>query len=1075
MASGMTNGSAATQTASNPYGQRLLPHIVDENARVKPDAEWISIPNSSDPKDGWRIVTWKEFANAVNWCCQKIIEQCGEASKNEFPTITYIGPNDARYFVMMIAAVKTGYKCLFISPRNTPEGQLNLFDKTDCHIIAYPASHRTMVEPWLKERHMHAMEVASYDDWFPKEQAPHRPYEKTWEEGRWEPLCVLHTSGSTGLPKPIFVKHGLLAVGDAFHDYPEWQGTNFFLKEFNLLMKRQFHPMPMFHAAGLYIGSLNSIYWDTPVALGMPDRPLTSELAKECLEHADVQGTLLPPAIVEEMSQYEDCIKVMQKLSFVGFGGGQLPREAGNRLVKNGVHLANLIAATECCPFPIYWNRDPTMWQYFIYNSELFGCEWRKQEGHEGVYEQVIVRKEEDPGVQGYFYTFPEEKEVSTKDLYKPHPTLPNHWIYYGRADNIIVFSNGEKLNPVDIEDIVSDHAELKGAIVIGSDRFQPGIILEPFTHPSNDQERKALIDSVWPLVEQANKETVAHGRIGRDFITLSDPAKPFPRAGKGTIQRASTVKLYAEEINKVYETAGQTAVVEAPPLDVSSEEGLIQSIVELFSAKQGAARLEPDADFFSAGVDSMQVIGASRLLRAGLEKAGHKPDPKALLPRVIYNNPTPRKLANYVMQAVLSNGINGEQQNVNSAQAMEALWKKYTENLPTPQHPGRPEANTTGQTVLLTGSTGMLGSYMLEAMARDPKVARVVCLNRAVDGGVAQQARSMRERGLDAGYHGGKAEFYRVDVSKPDLGLSPAVYEGLARDADRMILNAWPVNFNMPVESFEPHLAGVRYFGDLAARAAKRAAVVFISSIGSIQGWNMKQRGRELPEERLEDWTLPSAGYGCSKMIGGLIIEDAAKVGDFPAAVIRVGQIAGSECGSGVWNRHEWLPSIVHSSLYLKALPTDLGSMDRVDWTPVERIAGLVLEVGGITVETPPANISGYYHGVNPKVTSWSGELAAAVQAYYGKEKLPEMISFKEWVSRLEQSAQDAKDSEVASRNPGVKLVDSYREMAMAPDTGLRPVELETQRTVGQSPTMARSDKVTPDLMRQWCEQWAF
>lgn len=832
-------------------------------------------------------------------------------------------------------------------------------------------------------------------------------------------------------------------------------------------------PVPLFHAAGLYIGSLNSIYWDTPVALGIPDRPLTTELAKECLEHANVQGTLLPPAIVEEMSQYDECIKVMQKLNFVAWGGGQLPREAGNRLVKNGIHLANLIAATECCPFPIYWNKDPNQWQYFIYNSEIFGCEWRKQEGYDDVYEQVIVRKGEDPGLQGYFYTFPEEKEVSTKDLYKPHPTLPNHWIYYGRADNIIVFSNGEKLNPVDIEDTVSDHAQLKGAVVVGSERFQAGIILEPYTHPRNDRERKELIDSVWPLIEQANMGTVAHGHIGRDFVTLSNPDKPFPRAGKGTIQRAAAVKEHAEEIEKLYETAGQAAAAEAPPLDVSSEEGLATSIVALFSTKQGASQLELDADFFSAGIDSMQVIGASRLLRAGLENAGYKPEPKALLPRVIYNNPTPRKLAKYVMEAVLSNGTDGMQEDANSAQAMEALWKKYTENLPSPQHPGRPDANTTGQTVLLTGSTGMLGSYMLEAMARDHKVARVVCLNRAEDGGVAQQARSMRERGLDTGYHGGKAEFYRVDVSKPDLGLSPAVYEGLARDVDRMILNAWPVNFNMPVESFEPHLAGVRYFGDLAARAAKRAAVVFISSIGSIQGWSMNERGRELPEERFEDWTLPSGGYGCSKLVGGLIIEDAAKVGDFPAAVIRVGQIAGSECGSGVWNRHEWLPSIVHSSLYLKALPSDLGSFDRVDWTPAERIAGLVLEVGGVTVTTPPANISGYYHGVNPQVTSWSGELAGAVRDYYGADKLPETIPFKEWVARLERSADEGGD--VAARNPGVKLVDSYRDMATALDKGLRPVELETRRTVGQSPTMARSGRVTPELMRQWCEQWGF
>lgn len=110
-----------------------------------------------------------------------------------------------------------------------------------------------MVEPWLKKRHMHTMEVASYDDWFPKEQAPYQSYEKTWEEGRWEPICVLHTSGSTGLPKPIVVKAGLLAVGDAFHDYPEWQGTNFFLKQFNMLMDRQFHPSMFSHSSLRYI------------------------------------------------------------------------------------------------------------------------------------------------------------------------------------------------------------------------------------------------------------------------------------------------------------------------------------------------------------------------------------------------------------------------------------------------------------------------------------------------------------------------------------------------------------------------------------------------------------------------------------------------------------------------------------------------------------------------------------------------------------------------------------------------------------------------------------------------------
>lgn len=97
-------------------------------------------------------------------------------------------------------------------------------------------------------------------------------------------------------------------------------------------------------------------------------------------------------------------------------------------------------------------------------NPNLCGIEWRKQTGEdEDVYELVFVRKDKDPAahIQGYFYTFPDEKEVSTKDLYTPHPKLPHHWLHHGRADDIIVFSNGEKLNPITIEGIVEVSVDL--------------------------------------------------------------------------------------------------------------------------------------------------------------------------------------------------------------------------------------------------------------------------------------------------------------------------------------------------------------------------------------------------------------------------------------------------------------------------------------------------------------------------------------------------------------------------------------------------------------------------------------
>ncbi|KAI0127236.1 nonribosomal peptide synthetase [Xylariales sp. AK1849] len=968
---------------------------------------------------------------------------------------------------MMVACIKAGYKALFISPRNSREGQFNLFVETDCHTIAFPESHHALVQPWLHERNMRAIEVGTMEKWFLKQEAPHFPYNKTFEQAEWDPVVVLHTSGSTGFPKPIEACVGMLSCGDTMHNLPDWQGTKFMLRVWYEESKRHLLPMPLFHAAGLYWFINACLYWGTPVVFSV-DRPLSSVVMVESLNNLDVELATFPPAVLEDMSQEAEGIEALRKLKLAVFGGGNLSREAGNRLAKSGVRLVNTISATEFAPFPIYYQSNPDLWEYFIINSEVFGADWRKTD-EDDIYEQVIVRQDKDPGLQGFFYTFPNDNEYYTKDLYRPHPSLPNHWTYYGRADNIIVFSTGEKLNPITIEHIIGDHPQVKGALVVGSNRAQPGLLIEPVSYPLNNEEEKKLCDSLWPLVLQANKESVAHGQIGRDFIAVSSPDKAFLRAGKGTIQRAATLKLYEAEIDELYQKAGRVSSSDVPRLDVSSEDVLAMSIRKLFQTNLGSSELEPDTDFFAAGIDSMQVINASRLLRAGLQASGHHADSAVLATRVVYGNPTSRRLAKYLMETVIrGGGEDAKNEDIEQQHAMTNLYKKYTRQLQFASQ-GRPEANDKLQTVVLTGSTGMLGSYLLDLMASSPRVKKVFCLNRAGDGGFRQQAKSMKERGLDAQY-GGKAEFYHVDISRCDFGLSPDVYSRLSKEADRWIHNAWPVNFNISVETFDPHLRGVRNVADFAARADKRVAVIFISSIGTVDRWDTSNR--LVPEQRIEDFSLTGGGYGRSKLIGSMIMEDAAKTGDFPAAIIRVGQIAGPESEAGAWTRHEWLPSIIASSLYLKALPSDLGIMSEVDWTPAESIAKLVLEVVGVAQHVHPQDISGYYHGVNPSRIMWQ-KLASAIRRFYGENRLPEMINFKDWIDRLEGS--QSEDTGALDLNPGIKLIDTYRAWSDSAEAGHRPVEFDMTRTKRISPTMRHVKAVTPELMQHWCRQWAF
>ncbi|KAI8625476.1 hypothetical protein F5Y19DRAFT_489620 [Xylariaceae sp. FL1651] len=1065
-----------SEPSANPiYGRRLVPSTIDEIARTEPLREAFQIPRSDQPSDGWSIVTFKNYSNAVNLCAHTIVKSCGTAPARSFPTLAYIGPQDARYVIFMVAAVKAGYQALFISPRNSLEGQLSLFNQTSCDIIFCTESYLPVVETWSLQRKMRIIQVEDLDKWFPRDEVPHFSYKKTFEDAEFEPLCVLHTSGSTGLPKAITARHGMLAIGDAVHNLGEWQGSTHWVRAWAEKSKRHFVPMPLFHAAALYVFVLNVIWWKVPIVLGLGDKPLTSDLTLECLEHLEVESAVLPPSILEDMSQDAGCVEALRKLHLVPIAGGSLAREVGNSLAEKGIKLFNLINSTEFTPFPLYYQPKPELWQYFIISSDLFGCEWRRIDENDTVCELVVVRKDKHPGMQGFFYTFPELDEFSTNDLYKPHPELPNYWMYYGRADNIIVFSNGEKLNPATIEGIVQSHPQVKGALVVGSNRFQPGLLIEPFATPHSKEEETAILDSLWPYVEKANSETSSHAQISRDFIALSPPERPFLRAGKGTVQRAATLASLAKEIEMLYQEAQNQLSSGTVMLNLSPD-SLPESLVEFMVPHIRIPGLTADTNFFSLGMDSLQVMNLSRKLRASLEAAGGGSQSISLSPRAIYNNPTPRRLSRFLL-SLLDTQVQGVQPaEVGEEKAdvdfMRAFYTKYTSGLIAAKNV-RPEASRDEMTVLLTGSTGALGSHVLDRLFHSPRVAKIICLNRAEDGGAEQQLKAMADRGLISRYIE-KTEFLHVEVSQPRLGLSDNAYKHLLSEADHIIHSAWPVNFNHSVETFEPHLRGVRSLCDFAAESTKRVSILFMSSVSAVAGWNPKQG--PVPEARIDDMSLPTSGYGRSKLLASLILEDASIAGDFPAASIVFGQIAGTEsdAGSACWNKNEWLPSIIASSLHISSLPAELGQADLIDWIPIERAASLVLEIAGLEgVRAPMEKMTGYYSGVNPATCTW-GDLVPGVQQFYG-ERIKELVSFEEWIDRLERSEEpDGTVSDMArTYNPGLKLIDSYRSMLRGREA--QPVVFDVSRAKGRSQTMRDMEAITPVLMKHWCRQWAF
>ncbi|KAL7941402.1 NRPS-like enzyme [Trichoderma barbatum] len=1043
---------------------RSLINIIEDDAATDPNRPFIFIPRSSQPQDGWEPVTYTQMVNAVNHVAHTVQKMVVNHKRDDnFPTVAYIGPNDVRYIIIMLACIKAKCKAFFTSPRNTIEGQLSLLEATNCHYFVYGEGYRPLIDKVLAQRQMHTSYVASAKEWLTAKSDPF-PYSFSASESRWHPWITLHTSGSTGIPKPIIMTQASIQIANTLRSYRDKQNNVSLYEGWSLRASRLFNAMPLFHACGIVITTVFSAYYGLPCALSVPDKPLSEDLTKECLAFAGVDAAITPPSIIEGMAATEDGLKALTNLNFVSYGGGPLSGSVGNKLVANGAFIINLVASTETFPMALQFQPNPELWQYSIFNPEVIGAEFTPTPW-DGIYELAFRRKDtSDPGLQSVFYNFPDKQEFITGDLFQAHETLPNHYKYYGRNDNVIVFSNGEKLNPVTIEDIVISHPAIKNVLVVGQERFQPAMILEPKDPLKDDVEAEALIDDVWPLIEQANKQTVAHGQIVRELVAVSHPDMPFFVAGKGTVQRVRTVNLYKDYIDGIYERAEMT--LSSITLNISSYEGLASSIHKLLREKLGIEQLESDTDFFSIGIDSLQVMTISKLLKGGLKNSGIKFDESIIATRVIYSNPSVDRLAGYLYQSVAQSDGQHVAGDYHAQQIteMQAMISKYTRGLPE-RNASQTNPNDLDQTIILTGTTGSLGSYLLDQLISSPRVSKIYALNRGDDGGLSRQKIVSASRSLSLDFS--KVEFIGADLSKPNFGLEAVQYAELLTSVDRILHSAWPVNFNMSIASFEPHIRGVRHFVDFAGASSKKVALVFVSSISTAINWASSE---PVPERRLEDPALADLGYGISKLASSFILDAAAERSGLAAVSVRVGQIAGPKNGNGIWNPQEFVPSLIASSLYLGVIPQSLGICQNVDWVATEDVAGILIDIAGISKSVSISEIGGYLHVLNPTKMQWP-EIVAILREYYG-DRIREVSSLDKWVSLLEASASDGGN---VDKNPGIKLIDTYRGFNDAETSGAAPLSFAMTRTISKSETAAALQPITAELMRKWCEQWNF
>ncbi|KAG8783074.1 hypothetical protein FRC12_020140 [Ceratobasidium sp. 428] len=600
-------------------------------------------------------------------------------------------------------------------------------------------------------------------------------------------VAIMHSSGSTGLPRALKLDHKS-AFTNLVRQPACWElgGPG---DHIGLMVLPAFHMMGFtWHGVmPLYVGYL-------PVFFAISPAPIipTAESTINAMVVTECKALMSVPAFLEAWSKDEIAISHLKKLRGLYYGGGALAEWVGTSLVKKGVRLQSAYGATEigCVNKlrPTHPQRSPEDWAYLEFSEQL--CpRFVPQHDEDGTHELVVLAMEEHkPLILNC--ELDGQAAYATKDLMVPHPAKHGLWKTIGRLDDQIVLANGEKTNPGAMEDVISKCPHIELAAMFGRERNQTGVLLELTRKAQSSYQgriRTQLMDEIWPYIEKANNAGPSHARLARETVMFARPELPLLRTPKGTLSRAVTLKVYSKEIESMY------AALEGSEPDIKPSQSppwndtkAVEIWLKLLAERILGHQVDVKGDLFQQGLDSLMVTMLVRRVTSFLNSSPAH-NSQAITTQInqetIFKHPTVTQISDVIVQLSSSTGRQLESSDNDTASAIKLMIKKHSRNSPsvTPlefrSHPPISER------VVLTGTTGGLGSHILAQLLANDRVERVWALNRrsSVAGKSLRQRQheAFKDRQLDVALlDSPKLLLIESDITTEKLGLDSEIHE---------------------------------------------------------------------------------------------------------------------------------------------------------------------------------------------------------------------------------------------------------------------------------------------------------
>ncbi|PWY67834.1 NRPS-like enzyme [Aspergillus eucalypticola CBS 122712] len=813
------------------------------------------------------------FVEAASVHYAKVIPQ-RRSSDDPVQVVGLLGPSDFEYMITLLAISRLGHTVLLLSTRIAEDAYVSLIENTKAAFLITHPSFQAVGEKVASRTAIVQQPVLTSENYnSPGADTLCLPPAQLDGSIEAKHICwIIHSSGSTGHPKPIYQTHS-----GALKNY----ANNFGLRGFITL------PLPA--SAGNF------------------------------KDHQEIEILYAVPYALKLLSESDEGLHMMARLELVMFGGSSCPKPIGDKLVQNGVRLVSHYGTTETGQLMTsFRERDDLDWDYVRPGPSLLPyLRWEEQMS--GIYELCVLE-----GWPSKVASNRPDNSYATKDLFEKHPTKPNAWRYYARLDDTLVLENGEKANPLIIEGVARNDPNVAEAIVFGANKPRLGLFLIPATS-SQCQTDDQLIEAVFPAIERCNAELPAYAYLSRDMIHVLPADAPYRKTDKGTVIRAAFYRDYQEQIDQIYdaEDASGDQVLEGAELEAFLREQLLEVAPNIDPSTLGVT-----TDIFSLGVDSLQSIRLRTTLLRTLDIGGHK-----LSENFVFEHPSVQAMADELTRLRLGQAPK-EQRPVEERMAdlIEKYGNQFKSHVAVPREEPGEHVVVTGA----TGSLGAHIVAQLAQMDHVKTIYCLVRAGsrEAAFRRVRQSLRARGLSSILSPATEHKIISLPADLANPvRLGLDEGVYNRLVQSVTAVMHCAWSVNFNWALESFESScIAGTRHLLDLCldVHGPQPARFAFCSSVSTVA----RTPGNWVPEALPDSLACAQRmGYAQSKLVTEHIVNRAAHQAGITARVLRVGQII-ADSVHGIWNATEAIPMMFQTAETIHALPQldDLLSWTPVD-----------------------------------------------------------------------------------------------------------------------------------------------